>query len=173
MKVCCQLVEFCSSCLLLKLCFLYQRLTGIFIQLPSHFFILGLDVLQVAFPGIKIMLIFSTVESTIVFLYYFGLFIEEFALLVFHFVLFLIHKLATANITSPDALDFLSSLLFILILPLNSEHPPIFLDHKCCWIFLVSIFLCLIHHGVVLVYQISVTLLTFFEVHCHYFVNIN
>ena len=98
----------------------------------SNLFVFGLNVLQVAFPGVEIMFVFSGVESTIVFLYYFGLFIKEFALLVFHFILLLVHKLATADITSPDALDFLSCLLFILILPFDSEHPPVFLNHECC-----------------------------------------
>lgn len=148
-KISCKLVEFCSCCLLLELRFFHQRFTGVVVQLPPYLLIFGLNMLQIAFPGIKVVLIFPTVESPIVFLYYFGLFIEEFALFVFHFILFLIHKLATANITSPDALDFLSSLLFILILPFDSEHPPVFLNYKSCTIFFVAIFLCLVDHSVV------------------------
>ena len=167
MKISGKLMEFCSSSLLLKLGLLDQCFSSEFIKLLSHLFILRLDVLEIAFPGIEIMLVLSTVESSVIFLYYLSLFIKEFALFVFHFILLLIHKLATANITSPDALDFLCSLLFILILPFNSKHSPVFLDHKSSCIFLVPVFLSLIDHGVVGVHKIPVTFLTLFEVHCH------
>ena len=149
MKVCGKLVEFCSRSLLLELGLLDQCFTSKFIKLLSNFFILGLNVLEIALPGVEIMLILSAVKSTIVFLYYFGLFHKEFALFVFHFTHLLIHKLATANVTSPDALDFQSSLSFILKLPFDSEHPPILLSHKGSSIFFVSIFLCFVDHGVV------------------------
>jgi len=106
-------------------------------------------VLQVALSGIEIVFIFSTVESPVILLYYFGLFHEEFALFIFHFILPLIHKLATANVTSPDALDFHGGFLFILKLPFDSEHPPILLSYKSSSIFFVSKFFGFVHHCVV------------------------
>lgn len=167
MQISCKFVEFCSCCLLLKFRLFNKCLASKFIELLSNFFILSLDVLQVAFSGIEIMLVFPAIEATIIFLYYFSLFIEEFALFIFHFILLLIHKLATANITSPDALDFQCSFLFILKLPFHSEHSPILLDYKGCCIFFISKFFSFIYHYVVRVNKVSMTLLTFFEVYCH------
>jgi hypothetical protein len=132
MEVSSKLMEFCSCSLLLELGFLDHSFPGVFIQLPSDLFIFGLDMLKVAFSSIKVVFIFSAVKSTIVFLYYFGLLIEEFTLFVLHDFLSLIHKLATANITSPDALNFQCCFLFILKLPFDSEHSPVFLDHERC-----------------------------------------
>jgi hypothetical protein len=62
-------------------------------------------------------------------------------------------------------LNFQCCFLFILKLPFDSEHSPVFLDHERCWIFFVSIFLSLVHHSVIWVNKVSVTFLTFFEVH--------
>ena len=133
-------MEFCSCRLFLKFCLFYKCLACEFIQLLSNFFILGLDMLQVTLSGIEVMFVFSTIKASIILLYYFSLFIEEFALFIFHFILLLIHKLATANITSPDALDFQSCFLFILEFPFYSEHSPIFLNYKSCSVFFVSKF---------------------------------
>ena len=99
---------------------------------------------QVAFPGIKIVLILSTVETSVIFLHNFGLLVEEFTLFVFVLSLLFIHELATTVITSENPLDAKTSLDFILVLPLYFEHTPVFLQHNRCCVFFITEFLGLI-----------------------------
>ena len=100
--------------------------------------------LQIAFPGVEIVLILPGIEASVIFLDNFGLLIKELALLILHFVLPLIHKLATANIASPHSLDFERSSLLVVIFPLDLEHSPAFLNYYSSRILLVSEFLSLI-----------------------------
>ena len=86
------------------------------------------------------MLVFPRIETSVVFLDYFSLLIKEFTLLVLHFFLFLIHKLATANIASPHTLYFEGSSLLIVELPLDLEHPPVFLNNYCGSVFFIAEF---------------------------------
>ena len=98
-------MEFCSCSLLLKFGFFESSFSSELFQLFPNLLVFGLNMLQVAFPGIEVMLVFSAIVSSVVLLYYFGLFVEEFALFVFHFRLFLIHELATADVSAPDSLN--------------------------------------------------------------------
>ena len=97
--------------------------------------------LQVALSRVEVMLVFPTIVSSVVLLNYFALFVEEFALFILHFGLFLIHELATADVSTPYSLNFESSPLFIVILPLNLKHSPVLLDYDSSCIFLISILL--------------------------------
>ena len=118
--------------------------------------------LKIAFPCVEIMLVFPRIEASVVFLNDFSLLIKEFTLFVLHFFLFLVHKLATANIASPYSLYFQGRPLLIVELPLDLEHPPIFLYYYCCCVFFVTEFFGLIQHGKVLINEISMTAFTFF-----------
>ena len=162
MKVRSKLVELCPSRLLLQLGFLQSGFSGKILQLFPDLLVLGLHVLKVGFPCVEVVLVFAGVETSVVFLNYFCLLGKEFTLLVLHFILFLIHKLATANITSPHSLYFESCSLLIVELPLDLEHPPVLLDYYCCGVFLVAEFFCLIKHREVLVYEVSMTAFTLF-----------
>ena len=164
-------MKFCSCCLLLELTFFNGSLSGKLFKLLPDFFILSLDMLKIAFSCIEVMFVLSAIITSVVFLYYFGLLHKELALLVLHFILFLIYKLATANISSPDSLDSNWSSAFVIMLPLDFEHSPIFLDDDCCCIFFVSKLFSFIHHWVVGVDYVTVSRLTLFKIECHdYFV---
>ena len=155
-------MEFRPSRLLLELCLLQGSFSGKLFQLFSNLLVFGLDMLQITFSGVEIMLILPGVKASVIFLDYFGLLVEKLALLVLHFFLLLIHKLATANVASPHALYFESCTLLVIKLPLDFEHTPVFLDNYCCGIFFVAEFFCLVKHGEVLIYQISMSAFTFF-----------
>jgi len=73
--------------------------------------------LQVALPSVEIMLVLPTIISSVVFLDYFSLFGKKFTLFLLMFIFLPVHKLATANITSPDSLDFNCSFFLILEFP--------------------------------------------------------
>ena len=95
------------------------------------------------------MLILPGVEAAEILLDYFGLFVEELALLLLHFILLLICKLATADIASPDLLDLLSGLLFILVVLPDFIPTNVLLDDSGGGIFFVSKFFCFINHAIV------------------------
>lgn len=84
--------------------------------------------IEVRFSGIEIMFVFSTVETTIEFLYYFSLFHKESGLLILIFILLFRVELETAGISSPDSLDPSNCLFFILELPFLPKHSHPFLD---------------------------------------------
>ena len=142
-------MEFSSCCVLLELRLFQLCFSGELFQLFPHFFILLLHMLQVTLSSVEVVLVLSAVVSSVVFLYYFCLLIEKFALLIFVFKLLIFHKLATANVSSPDSLYFQSCPLFIIKLPLDFEHPPIFLNYNSCRILFVSELLSFIQHFVV------------------------
>ena len=139
MKIRCKLMEFSTGCLFLKFSLFKSRLATEFIQLLSYFFVFGDHMIQIALPGVEIMLILSTIISSVVLLYYLGHFGKESTLFILIFILFSGHELTTAGIASPDALDSGNSLSLILKLPFLPEHSLPFLDSYCCVNFLVSI----------------------------------
>ena len=85
--------------------------------------------MQVALPSIEIVLVFATVVASVVFLDDFGLLIEELALFCLVLVLLLTIELTTADIPAPDSLHHDGGPLFIVKLPFNLKHPPIFLNN--------------------------------------------
>ena len=85
------------------------------------------------------MFILSTVVPAVVLLNNFGLFVEELALFRLVLVFFLSIKLATADVTPPDSLHFLCCSFFIVELPFNLEHAPVFLNNDCCRVLFVPI----------------------------------
>ena len=139
-------------CMLLQLCLFQCCFSGELFKLFPYFFIFLLDMLKLTLSSIEVMLILPTVVSSVVFLYYFCLLIEKFTLLIFIFVLLIFHKLATANITSPDSLYFQSCSFLIIEFPFDFEHSPILLNYNSCWILFVSKFFSLIQHFVICVY---------------------
>ena len=120
-------MEFCSCCLLLQFCLFECGFPREFLQLLPYFLILLLNMLQVALSSVEIMLILPTIISPVVFLDYFSLFDKEFTLFLLVFIFLPVHKLATANITSPDSLDFYCSFFLILEFPFYFEHTPVLL----------------------------------------------
>ena len=106
MKVCGELVELCPCGLLLKLSLFESSLSCELLKLFSDIFVFSLNVMQIALPCIEIVLVLPAIISSIILLYYLSLLIKELGLFVFHFVLLLIHELATANISPPNALYF-------------------------------------------------------------------
>lgn len=158
MEIWSEFVEFCPCRLLLQFGLLEGSFSGKIFKLLPYFLVLGLDVLEIALPSIEIMLVFPRVISSVIFLNYFCLFIEKFTLFIFVFILLLMHELATANIASPDSLNFLGCTFLIIKLPLNLEHSPIFLDYYSSSVFLVSEFLSFVQHSVVGVYHVFMTI---------------
>ena len=73
-------MEFCPGRLLLQFCLLQCLLPGEIFQGLPHFLVLIFDMMQVALPGIEIVLVFATIVTSVVFLDEFGLLIEELAL---------------------------------------------------------------------------------------------
>ena len=138
-------MEFRTSSLFLQLCFFECCLSCEVIKLSSDFFIFSSNMIEVRFSGIKIMLVFSTVEASIEFLYYFCLFHEESGLLVFIFIFFSCVELETAGISSPDSLDLSNCPFFILELPFLPKHSHPFLDPYSCRIVKFTLFLCFIN----------------------------
>ena len=118
--------------------------------------------LQIALSGIEVMFIFSAVITTIIFLNYFCLFVEEFTLLGLVLVLLLIIELATADKPAPDSLDLECGPLFIIELPLNFEHSPVLLNYDCCRILFVSVFFGFIQFLIVGVNHVFVTSFSLF-----------
>ena len=123
--------------------------------------------MKIRFPCIKIMFIFSTVEAPIILLNYFCLLIEKFALFIFVFFLFFVHKLATAIKTSKNSLYFDCGSLLVIIFPFNFEHSPVFLDDYSRTVFSISIFFSLIEHFIVRVNDIAMPFLSLFKIDCH------
>ena len=117
--------------------------------------------LEIAFPGVEIMLVFPGIKASIVFLNNLSLLNKELALFILHFFLFFIHKLATANISSVYSLHFESGPFLVIELPLHFEHPPVLLNNYSCGIFFVSEFFGFVQHCEILVYEISMTAFTF------------
>ena len=114
MKIGSKFVELGTGCLFLKFSLLKCRFSTEIIELLSNLFVFRNDVIQIALPGVEVMLVLSTIIASIVFLYYLCHFCKKAALFVFIFILFSGHELATASISSPDALDSGNSLSFIL-----------------------------------------------------------
>ena len=85
--------------------------------------------LQVTLSGVEIVFVLSTIIASVVFLDDFSLLIEEFALFCLVLVLLLSIELTTADIPAPDSLHLLGGPLFIVKLPFNLKHPPIFLNN--------------------------------------------
>jgi len=160
-------MKFCPGCLLLKFSFFQSCFPSEFFQLLSDLLIFGLNMMKITLSCIEIVFIFPAVEASVIFLYDFSLFIEEFALFVLLFSLLLQHKLATANISSPNSLYFLGRPSFVIKVPFDFKHSPIFLNNNGCSIFFISEFFGLIHHVIVLVYEIAMSALPFFQVCCH------
>ena len=100
MQVGSKLMELRPSCLFLELSFLQSCFPCEFVELLSDFFILVLNVLQIALSGIKVMLVLAAIEASVVLLYYLSLFIEKLALFVLVLLLFFIHKFATTVIAT-------------------------------------------------------------------------
>ena len=117
---------------------------------------------EITLPCVEIMLVFPRIETSVVFLNNFSLLVEKLALFVLHFFLFLIHKLATANIAPPHSLYFQGGPLLVIELPLDLKHPPVFLDNYSSCVFFVAEFFGLIKHCEILIYEIPMTALTFF-----------
>ena len=134
-------MEFCARRLLLQLGLLESSFAGISLQLLSNFIVLRLHVLNVALARIEVVLIFTTVVSSVILLHDLGLLIEELRLLVFVFILLLLHKLATAQESTPDALTFTRRSLDTVILPFQFKHVPSLLDDHCSCVLTVAILL--------------------------------
>ena len=130
MQICSKLMEFCSCCLLLQFNFLKLSLVSKLFQLFPDLLILSFNVIKIGFSGVEVMLILSRIESSIVLLYYLGLFSKEFTLFVLIFILFSFIELATANKASPYSLNSERCIFLIIKLPLYLQHSPIFLDDK-------------------------------------------
>lgn len=158
MEIRSKFVEFCPSSLLLQFGLLESSFPGKVFKLLPYFLVLGLDMLEVALSGIEIMFVFPRVITPVIFLNYFCLFIEKFTLFIFVFTLLLMHELATANIASPDSLNFLGCAFLIIKLPLDFEHSPVFLNYYSSSVFLVSEFLSFVQHSVVGIYHVFMTI---------------
>lgn len=127
MKIWSKFMEFCSCCLLLQFWLFECGFPWEILQLLTYLLILLLNVLQVALSSVEIMLVLPTIISAVVFLDYFSLFSKKFTLFLLVFIFLSVHKLATANIASPDSLDFLCCFFLILELPFYFEHAPVLL----------------------------------------------
>ena len=141
MQISSKLVEFCPGCLLLEFNFLKRSFVSKFFQLFSDLLIFRFNVIKIRFSSVEIVLILSRIVTSVVFLYYLGLFCKEFTLFILVFVLFTFIELATANKASPYSLNSKWCILLILELPFNLEHSPIFLNNNSSWVFFLSIFL--------------------------------
>ena len=129
MQICSKFMEFCSCCLLLQFNFLKLSFVSKLFQLLSDLLVFGFNVIKIRFSSVKVMLILPRVVSSVVFLYYLGLFSKEFTLFVLVFILFLFIELATANKASPYSLNSVCCIFLIIKLPHHLEHSPIFLDY--------------------------------------------
>ena len=94
--------------------------------------------LQVRFSRIKVVFILSRVITTVVLLDDFGLLVEELGLLVLTFSLLLLHELATAQVSPPDALYLPGGALLVVVFPLRLQHLPGLLNDLGSRILLVS-----------------------------------
>ena len=150
-------MELCSSCLFLKFGFFKSCLLGIILQLFPDFLILLLHMQKIAFPCIEIMFIFAAIKSSIVFLYYFGLLIKEFALFIFIFFLFLIHEEAATVIASQNSLNTKGSSNFILMFPFYLEHSPVLLYNNSSRVFFILILLSLVDHTIISINHFSMS----------------
>ena len=160
-------MEFCSCCLLLKFGFFQSSFSSEFFQLFPDLLVFSLNVEEIAFPCVEIMLIFPAIKSSVVLLYDLRLFVEKFALLVLLLLLLLKHKLTTANIPSPYLLNFLNRPPLVIEVPLDLKHSPTLLNDYSCGILFVSELFSLIYHIVVLINKVTMSLLPFFEVYSH------
>ena len=160
-------MELCPSSLLLKLCFFECCLSGEVFELLSDLFVFLLNVLQIALTGVKVVLVFPAVETSIVLLYYFGLLVEELRLLVFVFTLLFVHERAATVIASQNSLHSHRGIDFVIILPLDFEHTPVLLDYDCSVSFLITELFGIVEHGVVGVNDVSVSFLSFLQVQRH------
>jgi hypothetical protein len=167
MQISGKLVEFCPGCLLLELNFLKRSFMSKFFKLFSDLLVFSFNVIKIRFSSIEIMLILSWIVTSVVFLYYFGLFSKEFTLFILVFILFSFIELATANKASPYSLNSKWCIFLILELPFYLKHSPIFLNNKCCTHLFFPIFLNLIKHYEICVDHISVPSFSFFQVYCH------
>jgi len=167
MQISCKFMEFCPGCLLLEFNFLKRSFVSKFFQLFSDLLIFRFNVIKVRFSGVKIVLILPWIITSIVFLYYFGLFSKEFTLFILVFILFTFIELATANKASPYSLNSKWCILLILELPFNLEHSPIFLNNKSSRIFFLPILLNFVKHYEICINHISVPSFSFFQVYCH------
>ena len=113
------------------------------------------------------MLVLPGVVTSVVLLYYLGLLIEELGLLILVLGLLHVHKLAATVIASQNSLDGETGLDFVVVLPLDLEHPPVFLDSKCLCVFLEAVLLGLVYHVVVGVDDVSLTVLPSLQIQSH------
>lgn len=117
---------------------------------------------EIALTGIKVVLIFAAVISSVVFLNDFGLLVEKLALFCLVLILFLCIELATADVSSPDALHLLAGPLLVIELPFNLEHAPVLLNDDCGGIFLVPVLFSLVELEVVGVNHVLMTSFSLF-----------
>ena len=167
MQISSKLVEFCPGCLLLEFNFLKRSFVSKFFKLFSDLLVFRFNVIKIRFSSIEIVLVLSRIVTSIVFLYYLGLFCKELPLFILVFILFSFIKLATANKASPYSLNSKWCILLILELPFNLEHSPVFLNDYSCRVFFLSIFLNFIKHYEICVDHISMPCFSFFQVYCH------
>ena len=167
MQISSKLVEFCPGCLLLEFNFLKRSFVSKFFKLFSDLLVFRFNVIKIRFSSIEIVLVLSRIVTSIVFLYYLGLFCKELPLFILVFILFSFIELATANKASPYSLNSKWCILLILELPFNLEHSPVFLNDYSCRVFFLSIFLNFIKHYEICVDHISMPCFSFFQVYCH------
>ena len=65
MEISCELRKLCSCSLLLPFLFILCSCLVVFIEIFTHLFILGFNMLQVLLSGVEVMLVLSAVESSI------------------------------------------------------------------------------------------------------------
>ena len=167
MQISSKLMEFCPGSLFLEFNFFKRSFVCKLFKLFSDLLVFSFNVIEIRFSSVEIMLVFPRIIASIVFLYYLGLFSKEFTLFVLVFILFTFIELATANKASPYSLNSKWCIFLILELPLNLEHPPIFLNNECSTILFLSILLNFIKHYEICVDHISVPSFSFFQVYCH------
>ena len=114
------------------------------------------------------MLIFSAVETSIEFLHYFCLFVEKSGLFIFILILLSCIELETASISSPYSLDHSNCPFFILKFPLLPKHSYPFLNPYSSRIIFTPLLFSLIYPMIILVYNTSVSFLSFLKVKCHF-----
>ena len=171
MKISSKFMELSSGRLLLQFSFFKSSFPCEIIQLFPDFFIFVLNVHKIALSGIEVMLILSAIETSIVLLYYLALLIEELALFILVFFLFLIHKFAPTVIATKDSLNGQWCTDFVLELPLDFEHAPELLDYDGSRVFFVSELFSFVKHVVIGVYNISMPCISFGEVLGHFNLN--
>jgi len=101
-------------------------------QLFYEFQILLLSLNRMFLFSMEIMHIFAAIIPAVTFLYYNRFFIKK-------FIIILIFKLIATNLTLPNSLYCINSLLLLIKLLSYFQHAPIFLNYCCCRIFCFNI----------------------------------